>query len=162
MKKKSSPKMKMKKINKLLDHLETRIPFSDIINQDVSQATVGWHIEHSLLTINRMVDFIVQSNPKDYQWKFSLIRALVLTTKRIPRGRANAPEAVQPEGNIVKDNLKNHLVNTRSKIEKLESLSKNNYLEHPMFGKLSLRQSKIFIQIHTHHHLKIINDIITN
>jgi hypothetical protein len=55
----------------LIDELEVHLSNYEATNLQVSQSTVGWQIEHSLLTINGIVGAIQKSNPKDYNWKFS-------------------------------------------------------------------------------------------
>lgn len=83
-----------------------------------------------------------------------------MTMKKIPRGRGKSPEVVQPKGNITKEDLFNHLEITKIKIKGLEHLSRDNYFEHPFFGKLKLKDTICFLEIHTKHHLEIIEDII--
>ena len=150
----------MNRLDKLLTQLETKIPFYETANIEVSTGTVGWHIEHSLLTLNGITDFLIESNPEDYKWKFNFVRIIVLSMKKIPRGRAKSPEIVQPKDNIDKTHLEIHLSKTRNNIKKLEHLSRKKYFEHPFFGKLKLQQTINFLEIHTNHHLEIIEDII--
>lgn len=57
-------------LDALLNQLEHYISNNETINSQVSQSTVGWQIEHSLLTINGVVSAVHKSNPKDYHWKF--------------------------------------------------------------------------------------------
>ena len=144
----------------LLNQLETKIPHHEKLNQKASHASIGWHIEHSLLTLNGITDFLIKSNPNDYKWKFNFIRIVVLTMEKIPRGRAKSPEVVQPKVNIDKNSLLIHIIETRNKINELKTLSKDSYFEHPFFGKLKLQQTINFLEIHTKHHLDIIEDII--
>ncbi len=150
----------MNRLDKLLTQLETKIPFYETAKIEVSTGTVGWHIEHSLLTLNGITDFLIESNPEDYKWKFNFVRIIVLSMKKIPRGRAKSPEIVQPKDNIDKTHLEIHLSKTRNNIKKLEHLSRKKYFEHPFFGKLKLQQTINFLEIHTNHHLEIIEDII--
>jgi hypothetical protein len=82
--------------------------------------------------------------------------------KKIPRGKAKAPKVVQPKANLDNEGLLNHLSLTRNKIKTLETLSKDKYFNHPFFGDLKLGQSINFLEIHTKHHLNIIEDIILN
>ena len=150
----------MNKLDILLNQLETKIPHHEKLNQKASHASIGWHIEHSLLTLNGITDFLIKSNPNDYKWKFNFIRIVVLTMGKIPRGRAKSPEVVQPKVNIDKNSLLIHIIETRNKINELKTLSKDSYFEHPFFGKLKLQQTINFLEIHTKHHLDIIEDII--
>jgi len=150
----------MNKLAELLNHLENKIDFCELSNPEISNGNVGWHIEHTLLTLNGVTDFTVKSNPLDYKWKFNFIRIVVLTTRKIPRGKAKAPKFVQPKNNIDSVFLKNHLFETQKKIKELDQISKGCYFEHPFFGKIKLKQTIKFLEIHTKHHLDIINEII--
>ena len=146
----------------LLNQLEFHIPSSESINLQVSQSTVGWQIEHSLLTINGIVSAVQKSNPKDYNWKFSFMKLVVLATKKIPRGKAKAPKVVVPKAAINSDDLQEHLTKTRNTIKTLEMVSKDHFFEHPYFGKLKRKETIRFLEIHTRHHLNIIEDIVNN
>jgi DinB superfamily len=150
----------MSNLSKLLDQIETQIPFCETLNQAISQANVGWHIEHSLLTLNGITDSLAKSNPDNYTWKFNFIRIVVLTTKKIPRGRAKSPKVVQPKQAVNTIDLLKHLSETRHKTKDLVTMPKDRYFEHPFFGKLTLQQTINFLEIHTKHHLEIIKDII--
>jgi hypothetical protein len=44
----------------------------------------------------------------------------------------------------------------------LELVSRDHFFEHPYFGKLKLKETIRFLEIHTQHHLDIIRDIIMN
>lgn len=150
----------MNRLNELVSELESKIPFCHTSNTKVSAGSVGWHTEHCLLTLNGVINTLKQSNPKDYKWTFNLIRIIVLTTKKIPRGRAKSPKIVRPDSSIDKTQLEIHLSKTRNTLKVLKLLSKDNYFEHPYFGNLKLQQTKNFLEIHTHHHLEIIRDIL--
>ncbi len=150
----------MRELEKLLDNLETKIPDYEKINEAVSQVDVGWHIEHSLLVINSIIKTLANSNPKDYQWKFSLTRILFFTLKKFPRGKAKSPKAVRPKGDYDAQSLSNHLLATREQIKELKSLDKDKFFKHPIFGELKLQKGITFMAIHTKHHLYIIHDIL--
>ena len=150
----------MNKLAILLDQLETKITHAETLNQDVSNASVAWHIEHSLLTLNGVSDSLIQSKPTDYKWTFNFIRLIVLTMKKIPRGRAKSPKVVEPQGELDSLSLARHLMATKYKVEELEQLSADKFFEHPFFGKLKRNQTINFLEIHTQHHLEIIDDII--
>ena len=87
---------------------------------------------------------------------------VVLLTKKIPRGKAKSPKVVLPQENISNESLVRHLLLTKDSIMNLESLSKDKYFTHPYFGDLKLNQTIRFLEIHTQHHLEIIEDIISN
>lgn len=145
----------------LLTRLESHIVNSELINLNISQSTVGWQIEHSLLTINGIVNAVAKSNPKDYKWKFSFMKWVILATKKIPRGQAKAPKVVVPKATINNDDLQKHLTTTREVIKVLGLVPKDYFFEHPYFGKLKLKQTIRFLEIHTSHHLNIIEDIVS-
>jgi hypothetical protein len=151
----------MNTIDTLLNQLETNISHCETVNQEISNGNVAWHIEHSLLVLNGITDSLLKSTPDNYKWRFNFIRMMVLTMKKIPRGRAKAPKVVQPKDNINKDALFAHLSLTRDKINALETLPKDSHFNHPFFGDLKLNQTINFLEIHTKHHLNIIEDIIT-
>ena len=149
----------MKTLDPLLKEIEILIPKQELLMEKVSTAAIGWHIEHSLLTINAIIDQLKRSNPEDYKWKFNFTRTLVFTINKIPRGRAKAPKVVQPKSSITMETLKLHFNNTKENITALQKLQINNHFEHPFFGKLNLKPASKFLYLHTNHHLKIMKDI---
>ncbi len=150
----------MEKLEKHIKHLENNILHHLQVNSSVSKGSVGWHIEHTLLTIDRVIDALKTSVAKDYKWKFNLIRIIILTTKKIPRGRAQSPEVVVPKGSITEETLKAHIDKSKEKIKELKLIDPKQYFRHPFFGNLRLKQTVKFLEIHTNHHLKIVNDIL--
>lgn len=144
----------------LLNELEAHLSNHEEMNLQVSQSTVGWQIEHSLLTINGIVGAVQKSNPKDYKWKLSIMKIIILATKKIPRGKAKAPKIVVPKADITFADLQQHLAKARETIKGLETVSKDHFFDHPYFGNLKKKQTIHFLEIHTNHHLKIIRDII--
>ena len=147
------------KIELILTALEENIPFSNKQNPQISKSNVGWHIEHSLLTLDRIIDRLSQTDSRDYKWKASLAKLFVFTTNIIPRGRAESPESVRPTGSITREDLIKHISLTKEKIKELTLMSHGQFFEHPFFGHLKLKQTIKFLEIHTKHHLKIIKDI---
>lgn len=148
------------RLEKYIKNFEQFLSQYDFLNNSVSKGSVGWHIEHTLLTLDRVVEALKSSVAKDYKWKFNMIRIIVLTTKKIPRGRAQSPDVVVPKGKITEETLKAHLDQTIEKIKELNSIDPNQYFRHPFFGNLRLKQTVKFLEIHTNHHLKIVNDIL--
>ena len=150
----------MKNLEKLLDQFESSITLFANENQEVSKSNVGWHIEHSLLTINGITTVILRSNPKEYQWKFRVGKLLIFILGKIPRGKAKAPQIVFPKTTIDQPSLQEHINKSRNSLKELESVSNNHYFEHPYLGKLKKKETLRFLEIHTTHHWKIIEDII--
>jgi hypothetical protein len=149
-------------MNKLLIYvkeLESKIPNLEDYNPEISKSNVGWHIEHILLTIKMIIEAVEKSNPADYTWSFKLSRIVVFTMNKIPRGRAKAPKVVVPK-TYDEQTLLDHLKIVTLKIQGLENMSSDKYFEHPYFGNLRLKKTIKFLEIHTKHHLEIINDIL--
>ncbi len=149
----------MNKLQEYLNELETKISKQENYNTDVSKSNVGWHIEHILLTINLIIEEVQKSNPKNYKWSFKLPGILVFSMKKIPRGRAKSPEAVVPK-TYDERTLTEHIKIAKFKIQELENVSSDKYFNHPFFGNLRLHKTIKFLEIHTNHHLQVINDII--
>jgi hypothetical protein len=150
----------MEELKKLILELESKIPNQELLNPVVSKSSIGWHIEHILLTMNLVIESIHKSNPDNYKRTFNFNRFLVFTLNKIPRGKVKAPRLVRPQEDFTTDSLINHLEKVKTNLEKLSTLSANNYFEHPFMGQLNLKPTIRFIKIHTKHHLNIINDII--
>ena len=151
----------MSNLNQLLAEFEQFIPLQHKTNDLISKSSVGWQIEHVLLTINKISEAVKKSDPTKYKWQFKLPRLLVFSMNKIPRGRAKAPSIVTPE-TFDELSLKQHLSNTLISLQELETLNQKNYFQHPFFGNLKLKQTIKFLEIHTQHHLSIIKDIVKN
>jgi 5-methylcytosine-specific restriction endonuclease McrBC GTP-binding regulatory subunit McrB len=151
--------MKIYKLLDLVQKLESYIPQQALCNPKISEASIGWQIEHSLLTINRITDALKKSNPNDYRWSFRLSRLIIFITHKFPRGKAKAPKVVQPQMFDI-ESLMLHIKLSKQNIVELESLTKQKFFEHPYFGLLNKKKAIRFLYIHTLHHLKIIEDIV--
>jgi hypothetical protein len=149
----------MQKLLKYVKELESKIPNQEDYNAEISKSNVGWHIEHILLTNKMILEAVEKSNPADYTWSFKLPRIVVFTMNKIPRGRAKAPKVVVPK-TYDEQTLLEHLKIVTLKIQGLENMSSDKYFDHPYFGNLRLNKTIKFLEIHTKHHLEIINDII--
>ncbi|MEM9364291.1 MAG: hypothetical protein AAGA43_16740 [Bacteroidota bacterium] len=144
--------------NKLIE-LESYFKYRDSLDYNVSQVPVAWHLDHSLRTINEISKTIKKSNPEEYRGSINLGRSMLLLTKSIPRGRAEAPKIVAPPDTISIDSLHFHLNEARVNLNAYDSLPKKAFFVHPYLGRLKKKTAKKFIEIHTEHHLKIIRDI---
>jgi hypothetical protein len=151
----------MTKLNILVDQLGCHIKDFEKTNPSISQATVGWQIDHSFLVINTVVNQIKKSNPIDYKWKFNKNRFLVQSIlRKIPRGKVRAPKEVKPYEEISEAHLKTKFETTRNSIQELYTLQTKNYFTHPFMGDLNLKRTIDFLEIHTKHHVAIIEDIL--
>ncbi len=150
----------MKPLHHILLQLENHIPNLDKTNSKVSNSTVGWQIDHSLLVINSIVEQLEISNPNEFQPKWNFPKFMVFTTGKIPRGKAKAPKVVIPTQVATQEELKDKLETAKNNILKLNSFSENSFFKHPFFKDLNVKQTEKFLVIHTKHHLKIIQDIL--
>ena len=107
--------------------------------------------------INKYQKYIMDNDEK---WNFNLKRDYFLFIKRIPRGKAKAPKAVQSLDEITTPSIERQLRTARHLIQEMETMNPKTNFIHPYIGKLNLKQAFTFIQIHTQHHLKIIDDIL--
>jgi hypothetical protein len=149
----------MKELERQLDLLESKISEYELLNTSISASNIGWHIEHSLLVISGIIETTANSNPEDYKFTFNWRQIIVFVQRKIPRGKSKAPKVVLPQNNYSIESLTQNVSSTRAKLEKLKQLEKGKYFKHPGLGNLNLKQTVKFLEIHTNHHLKIINEI---
>lgn len=152
----------MKKLQSLIEKLEQAITEYKILDPKISLGSVGWHIEHSLLTLNLVIEALKRSEPDEYKWSFNIKRSFVLLSGKIPRGRIKAPTVVRPTINYNAHTLKQHILLTKEKMKSMGALKSHHFFNHPFLGDLRFRSTVRFLNIHTKHHLAIINDIIKN
>jgi hypothetical protein len=151
----------MRNIEQRLQKLHTFIKDADRVNSSVSSANVGWHIEHSLLVIIKMISALTASDPAQYKWKFNLARAMVFTINKFPRGRGKAPDPVYPK-QIERTDFDALFSKTREKIEELKKADPNKFYEHNIFGVLNKKNTFVLLDIHTNHHIQIIEDVLSS
>jgi hypothetical protein len=150
----------MQKITDLLDAMIAKIPNQERLNPSVSAVPVAWHLEHSFTVFKRVVQAAQQSNPADFKLKFSIPRMIVFTTGKIPRGRGKTPEAAKPQGDITPERLQQSAEAAKQHLALLPTLDKNQWFAHPFFGPLNKKRIYKMLEIHTRHHLTIIDDIL--
>lgn len=150
----------MKKLENQIKQLATFLPAFETINLDVSAASVGWHVEHSLLVIKQITSTVAQSDPNLYQRKFNFTKCWVFLLNYIPRGKAKAPKVVIPGEGLSLKALEESIAHTYQALNYLKDCQENQYFMHPLFGMLNQQQTIRFLSIHTKHHLKIIQDIL--
>lgn len=148
-------------LEQLLRELEGYIPHQAHQDTAVSGGSVGWHIEHCLLTIDAVAQGLLRSQPEAYRSRFDLRRLVVMAVGKIPRGKVKAPKVVQPEGTHDTASLQAHLHRTRAQLQALSDLSPRHYFTHPFLGDFRLRPALRFLGIHTRHHLHIMQDILS-
>jgi hypothetical protein len=149
----------MSKIAAQLADLGSKIEQQALLNVSVSAVSIGWHIEHCLLVINNIINALEKSEPNKFEQKFNFARSVVMTLGRFPRGKAQAPKQATPQS-FDSESLKAHLSSMLEKIKSLDTISSDKYIVHPFFGHMRTKDSIRFIEIHTNHHIKIMNDIL--
>jgi hypothetical protein len=152
----------MNNLTSLLNQLESHIVDFEKTNVAISQSSIGWHIDHSLMVINGIIDQLKKSNPEQYKWRLNWNRIFIQSINKIPRGKAKAPKVVQPLEPATAVLLISKLEIAKNSLVDLETLNANSYFTHPYFGNLNLKNTLWFLKLHTNHHLKIIKDIADN
>ena len=150
----------MNKLDGFIDLLQTHVEYHTKYDNSISRGNIGWHIEHSLLVITKIIETVIQSAPSEYQWTFNFKRLIVFFIKRFPRGKAEAPDSVIPQSELDVDGLLRSIDIAKESSMTLEKCLANQYFVHPIFGKLNRDETIQFLMIHTNHHLKIIDDIL--
>jgi hypothetical protein len=149
----------MEKILKQLAELSANISQSERENVAISNASIGWQIDHSLRVMNQVIAALIRSNPDEYKPKFNWRKTYVFLTKRIPRGKVNAPKGILPTEEITESSLIYSVELAHKNIGLLENCAPNHFFVHPFFGQVNVRETFVFIEVHTEHHLKIIRDM---
>lgn len=150
----------MKKLIKQIQQLESYLSFYNTVNPAVSSASIGWHIEHSLLVIKQITATVAQSDPALFESKFNFMRSWVFLLNYIPRGKAKAPNSVLPGEGLDSNKLEESIAHTYQALNYLKDCQSNQYFMHPYFGALNQEQTIRFLAIHTKHHIKIMQDIL--
>jgi hypothetical protein len=152
--------MSIKKLEELVNTLSTYIDKKEVVNETISKAPVGWHLQHTFLAIDRIISQMQLSNSAEYKPSFSFAKMIVFAMGKIPRGRGKSPKAVNPTEVITTETIKSSIAKATQKINQLSSLQPNQFFNHPYFGKLKTAPAIKFLTIHTNHHLNIVNDIL--
>jgi len=144
---------KLLEITSYLDKLQEK-------KETVSQASVGWQINHVLSVINGVCLTLLRSKKEDYKWKFNLLKSYIFLVQKFPRGKAKAPKNTIATEQPTIEEIEKQVQNATKLLAKLNALPAKSHFNHPLFGTLHLKDSKKFLKIHTEHHLKIIRDIL--
>lgn len=147
-------------LEKLLQKIESLLPKIDVTKEKVSKASVGWHLEHSLLILNGSLKGLTMTNPKDFNPKSSIKKFLFLNFGMIPRGKIKSPKQFIPLETPTKESIKKLLNLAKERLEAVKNLPEKSYITHPFLGDLDKKTTLKFLGLHTNHHLKIIDDIL--
>lgn len=149
----------MKKLLLQLEEIENLKLISNKISPNISDASIGWHLEHSLLVISKIIEGLKISNPENYAPKITLGKLFILTTSYIPRKKGKAPNFTIPKNDSTPENISKNINLIKANLHQLNTLHPNSFIDHPYFGHLNLKETLKFLCIHTNHHLKIVKDI---
>lgn len=145
----------------VLNQLEGYYSEYEQSNIQISDVSVGWHIEHSLLVANSIIKMLVRSEPSNYSKGINFKKSLFFILKYIPRKKAKAPSAVQPDASSISpESLSTLFIKVRERFSQLDNLPKTAHFKHAYLGTLNKEESCRFMLLHTQHHIKIIKDIL--
>ena len=148
------------KLLKLISEIEKRIPYALKSNETVSKVNVAWHLDHSVKVIVGISKQLLRSDVSAYKANFNFPRAVLFTLGFIPRGRGKSPKVVLPPDTILIEDITTQVEMGKELVSGLKELPKNAHFAHPVFGVLNKSKAIRFIEIHTKHHLRIIDDIL--
>ena len=154
--------MNINKLERLIENLEFYLDKHTVLNTKVSKVNVGWHIDHSLKVINKVVETLKASNPKSYKNNFSFLGRIFFMLGFFPRGKAKVPKHVKPPETILKEDIEAQIKTAKSNIKDIAELDKNAFFKHPIFRNVNKKRVTNFLILHTNHHLKIVRDILKN
>lgn len=147
-------------IKNQLQKIESLLPEIDTENSQVSKASVGWHLEHSLLIINSSLKGLTMTNPEAYKPKFSFKKFVFLNFGLIPRGKIKSPKQFFPLETPTKESIEKLLNLAKERLEAVKNLPSKSYIIHPFLGDFDKKTTLKFLGLHTNHHLKIVGDIL--
>ena len=110
--------------------------------------------------INLVSESLVNSDPNLHNSGFNKWRFLLFNLDYIPRGKARAPKIVRPPELISNEALSSQFKLAYQNIENVKQADENSHFKHFVFGVLNKKRTIRFLCLHTHHHLKIIKDIV--
>ncbi|MDW3194377.1 MAG: hypothetical protein R8G66_18520 [Cytophagales bacterium] len=141
--------------------IEEYLQHRDMRNTEVSQADVAWHLDHILKVIDRLYGGVEVSKAEDFPGSnFSVQKEIVFLLGDFPRGVAQAPESVTPPETILTEDIIRQLEDAKARISEASQLNPDQFVNHPVFGPMGRNEALRFIEIHTDHHFKIIEDIL--
>lgn len=147
-------------VNESIAKLEALHFLRDKENLSVSKGNVGWHIDHCYRVIIGIIKSMQKSDPVDYKWSLNLMKILIMKSNWYPRGRVKAPKAVDNREIIQLEGLEKLNLLAKKMESEANELAAGHYFKHPYFGDMKRDEAMDFLGLHTHHHLKIVRDIL--
>lgn len=152
----------MESLERQIQQLEENMAHVHVSNAQISDGSVGWHIDHCLLVMITIISALKKSDISTYHWVFNWKRAWIFFTQKIPRGRVKAPKYVDPlhiDPLLVTDQQAK-IAKVYQLLDEIKVFPSKAYFHHFIFGDLDLKDTLYFLRIHNHHHLKIMAELI--
>lgn len=143
-----------------LKQIEGLIIHRDALRPEVSAVDVAWHLDHVLKVIINITTTLERSDPATFDSNVNLARTVMFAYGDFPRGVAKAPESVTPPPVIAEAAIIEQLKLARSMVSKLHTFPKGANMTHDTFGQLDRDHTARLLEVHTDHHLRIIEDIL--
>jgi hypothetical protein len=145
------------------DQLEHYFEMGNLHDYSVSKSGTFWHIDHCLRILEAIPQNMATSTRENYAPKSSLLKWLIMTFQWMPRGKARSPEHVRPEAELLTEkDIRQRFQHAYKLTSTIQDMPEYAHFKHPMFGSINKRSTVKFLKIHTHHHLKILRDIVKN
>lgn len=143
-----------------LEDLRNSVASAALRVPGISEWSVGMHVHHCCLAMVGTCRSLIASTPPIPRSGFSLLRAVVFSSGRIPRGRGRSPDVVLPRQDVSLDELRTLLDQSERILTEARGLDPGAWFRHSAFGVLDRDKTLRFILIHNGHHLRIISDIL--
>ncbi len=143
-----------------LEDLRTSVASAALRAPAVSEWSIGMHVHHCCLAMVGFCQSLIASTPPTPRSRFSLVRAVVFSSGRIPRGRGRSPDAGLPRQDVSPVELWTLLDQSERILTEVHDLDPKTWCRHVAFGVLDRDKTLRFILIHNRHHLRIISDIV--
>ena len=152
----------LSQLDRLLAIAEDPGEFPDA-HTGVSRWSPLLHAEHLARADAASLDQLDKALERDGGAGLKPLGLVVLTFGWIPRGRGEAPEPSRP-GGADRERVADDLRAVRARIEALgdrldEIAAGRGRASHPFFGGLTPARWLRFLEVHHHHHLKIVEDV---
>lgn len=161
----SFPTRHVRRLGALLDEIDAIAQQDGSLSlqrRSVSAWSVAEQLDHAVRVCSSILGRIHQ--PAELVEKpLNLVGRLVILAGWIPRGKGKSPKSLLPLP-CSREELRQSVSETRRLLDRVvaeaPAESKDRIVRHPLFGGLTARQSLQFAIIHTHHHIRIVRDIL--
>ncbi|MCB0331362.1 MAG: DinB family protein [Bdellovibrionales bacterium] len=151
------------KLDELMNQVSALVEHNDHKCEGVSDWSLYQQLEHILLANRGIATLLSKNAPPEKVKKSRIIGKILILLGFFPRGVAKAPKSAIPES-LTQESLR-HMCG--EVCDQLRQIDRDQFTEpkriignHPMFGGLTASEWARFMVVHTHHHLKIIADIL--